>query len=120
LPEGQGLVCFHAGSNTLNLYVAWLVFDMDRVVTGFANSFRVSNNTDVDMVDAAINATLFGDFDCESRIASKVYTTSVNSTKSPVHAPTSAPVKSKSGTSKHRGLAGWFSVSAALLLLGSF
>lgn len=62
-PE-HGSICTHNGSNLWNYYNATLVFEQGMVYTGFTNGYRPSNLEDLQMVNEAVEATMYEELEC--------------------------------------------------------
>jgi CubicO group peptidase (beta-lactamase class C family) len=92
----NGLTCTHSGSNTLNMYIAWLAFGIDRAFVGFTNGAGRPSYADFVMVDAAVVAAIVGEQDCQDRILSDAYSTPVNASTSPQ--PSQSPLQNCSFT----------------------
>jgi D-alanyl-D-alanine carboxypeptidase len=107
----SGLVCSHTGSNTLNYFVAWLGFGIDRAFMSFANSPDAPNGA---MTDAAVGHLIQsqGSEDCAARIESSVYGTT---TENPGPAPDDTTTENPSPAPNDTTAPGTSSTSGAKL-----
>eukprot|EP00931_Biecheleriopsis_adriatica_P075607 TRINITY_DN49430_c0_g1_i1.p1 TRINITY_DN49430_c0_g1~~TRINITY_DN49430_c0_g1_i1.p1 ORF type:complete len:463 (-),score=36.90 TRINITY_DN49430_c0_g1_i1:115-1503(-) len=80
----DSLACTHDGSNTINYFVAWLGFGIDRAFLAFTNGAGRSDGADAAMTDAAIGA-LIGAMDSED------CTQGISPTVAPMSSSTSGP-----------------------------